>query len=126
LFRRIINYACCAQNYYRAVVHRVIEYGAGEDQSIEQRDCDADGDALIEMWRHGVGGRTVDVKHVSVASERSWDHEGLSVNEEADVAEEGFVEDLVDGVAVVNRALRFTHNARARSWNGIGFQTAEL
>src|SRR5260370_37839718 len=123
-FRWIIDYGCGAQNYHRAVVHRVIEDGAGEDQSIEQGDRDADGDALIEVAEHAAGGRAVYVEHISVASERSGDHEGLSVNHEADVAEETFVEDLVDGVAVVNRPLRFAHYARARSWSGVGFQTA--
>src|ERR1700674_2222154 len=117
-FRRIINYGCRAENYHRAVVHRVIEDGAGQDQSVEQGDRDADGDALIEVAQHAAGGRTVDVKHVPVASERSWDHERLSVNQEADVAEESFVEDLVDGVALVNRALRFAHYARAWSRSG--------
>jgi hypothetical protein len=61
----------------------------------------------------------VDVKHVSVAPERSGDDEGLSVGDEADVTEKGFIEDLVDGIAVVNRALRFAHYACARSWSGI-------
>src|SRR5260370_11292556 len=100
------------------MVHGVIENGAGEDQSIEQRDRDADGDALIEVAEHAAGGRAVDVKHVSVASERSGDDEGMSVGYEADVAEESFVEDLVDGVAVVHRPLRFAHYAR--TWSGIG------
>src|SRR5712671_7945708 len=105
----------------------MIENGAGEDQSIEQRDRDADGDALIEVAEHATGGRAVDVKHVSVAAERSGDHEGLSVGNEADVAEESFVENLVDGVAVVNRALRFAHYAGAWSWSGVaGLKTAGL
>jgi hypothetical protein len=40
----------------------------------------------------------------------------LSVYHKADVADESFVEDLVDGVAVVNRPLRFAHYAGA--WSG--------
>src|SRR5205807_10170697 len=96
-FRWIVDYGCRAENYNRAVVHRVIEDGAGQDQSIEQRDRDADRDALIEVAQHAAGGRTVDVEHVSVAAERSGDDEGLSVSDEADVAKESFVENLVDG-----------------------------
>ena len=60
--------------------------------------------------------RAVDVERVSVASVRSGDDEGLSVGDEADVAEESFVENLVDGVAVVNRPLRQANNAGAWSW----------
>jgi hypothetical protein len=59
----------------------------------------------------------VDVEHVSVAAVGSGDDEGLSVGDEADVAEESFIEDLVDGIAVVHRALRFPHYAGA--WSGI-------
>jgi hypothetical protein len=39
----------------------------------------------------------------------------LTIDCEADVAEESFVENLVDGVAVVHRTLRFAHYARAGS-----------
>src|SRR6266446_1388222 len=126
-FRWIIDYCCGAENYHRAVVHRVIEDGAGQDQSIQQGDRDANGDALIEIAEHAAGGRAVDVEHVSVAPEGRWDDEGLSVGDEADVTEKGFIEDLIDGVAVVNRALRFAHYACARRGGGVaGLKTAGL
>ena len=55
-FRRIVNQCCRAENHHRAVVHRVIEDGAGEHQSIDQRDRDADRDHLIEMAQHAASG----------------------------------------------------------------------
>ena len=58
----------------------------------------------------------MDVEHVFVASVGSGDDVGLPVGDEADVADERFIEDLVDGFAVVNRALRFAHYAGA--WSG--------
>jgi hypothetical protein len=57
----------------------------------------------------------VDVERVSVASIGSGDNVGLSVDCEADVAEESFIEDMVNGVAVVDGALRFAHYSGAGS-----------
>src|SRR5271169_1876079 len=97
----------------------MIKDGAGEDQSIEQRNRDADGDSLIEIAQHAAGGGAVDVQNVSVASKGCGDDEGLAVDNEADMAKESFIEDLIDGVAVVYRALRFAHYTRAWSWSGV-------
>ena len=74
---------------------------------------------LIQIAQHAARGRTVDVKHVSIASVGSRDDKRLSVGHEPYVAEKRFVENLVDSVAVVDCALRFAHNARAWSWIGI-------
>jgi hypothetical protein len=67
----------------------------------------------------------VNVKQVAVASVGSGDDERLSVGDEADMAEKGFIEDLVDDFAVVDGPLRFPHYARAWCWSGIaGLQIA--
>ncbi len=124
-FCGIVHQRCHTENNHRPIIHRVIEDGAGEHQSIEQRDRDANRNSAIEVAQHTAGGRAVDVKHVAVASVGSGDDERLSVGDEADMAEKGFVEDLVDDFAVVDSPLRFTHYAGACCWSGIaGLQTA--
>ncbi len=82
------------------------------------------GTPWFEMAQHAAGGRAVDVEHVSVASVRHGDDEGLSFDCETHVAEESFVENLVDYVAIVHRALRFAHYARA--CGGVGLLGSKL
>jgi hypothetical protein len=55
----------------------------------------------------------VDVEHVSVASIRGRNNVGLAVGDETNMAEEAFVENLVDGVAVISSAVRLADNAGA-------------
>ena len=49
LLSRLIHDGRRSENDHRTVVHRVIKDGAGEYQSIEQRDRDADRNAFIEI-----------------------------------------------------------------------------
>jgi hypothetical protein len=59
----------------------------------------------------------VNVEHVSSAPVRGRDHVGLGIGTgyETYVAKETFVEDLVDGGAVIDCALRFADYAGAGS-----------
>src|ERR1019366_8237574 len=91
LFGRVIDQRRLPQNHHRAVIHGVIENGAGKHQSVKQRDGDADGNAQVEVAQHAAGGRSVDVEHVSIASIGGRDNVGLAVGDETNVAEEAFV-----------------------------------
>ncbi len=59
----------------------------------------------------------MDVEHVPFASVGGGNDVrlkiGIGIGHEADVAEEGFVEDPVDCVAVIHRPLRFARDAGA-------------
>ena len=57
----------------------------------------------------------MNVQVVSGAAIAGGDDEGLVVDDETDVADETFVEDLVRDGAIVNAAMWFTSDARARS-----------
>ncbi len=122
----IVDERCGSENDHRTVVHRVIEDGAGQHQSIEQRNRDADRDSVIQVAQHATCGGTVDVQHVSVASVGGWDHVGLAVHDEAHVAEKPFVEDAVNGVAVVDSAIGLADDARARGWHGVAGHGADF
>ena len=60
----------------------------------------------------------MDVERVAVASVAGGDDERLAVLDEADVADEAGVEDLVNGFAVVDAAFMLADQASARG--GLG------
>ena len=98
----------------RAVVHRVVEDAAREDDAVDDRRGDADVDPLVELLQHPTRGRAVEVQRVADASVDRRDHVRLSVDDEADVADERLVEDRVDRLAVVDAAPDAVGRACAR------------
>jgi len=95
------------------VVHGVIENGAGEDEAVGKRDGDADGEAGRKIAKHAASGGAVEVNGIVDSGEHGGDDVCLRVDGKADVADKGFVEDGVDGGAIVNGALRLADDASA-------------
>src|SRR5690348_13474911 len=100
----------------------MIENRARQHQSVEQRDRHAHRNTGSYIAQHPAGRRTVHIQHLAVASIGGWNDVRLSVNRETNVAEEAFVENLVDSVAIVNAAVGFTDDTRPRSWHRFGGQ----
>ena len=73
----------------------------------------ADRDALIEIAQHAAGGRAVNVEFVSGASVGCGNHEGLAVDDEADVADEALIEDAINRFAIVDPALGLADDTSA-------------
>src|SRR5439155_20690431 len=74
----------------------------------------------VKIAQHAAGSGAVNVQVVSGAAIAGGDDEGLVVDDETDVADETFVEDLVRDGAIVNAAMWFTSDAGARS-RSVGF-----
>jgi hypothetical protein len=103
-----------AENNCAAIVHRMMEGGTRENKSIEERDRDADRHTFGEFAQHAAGSGAVDVERVALAAVAGGDHIGLAIESETDVANEGFVENFEDDIAIVGSALGQALHLRAR------------
>src|SRR5579863_8497219 len=92
----------------------MIEYGAGEHETVEQSYGHANRNAVLHLAQHAAGGGAVNVEARILAPVGGRDHEGLAVDGETDVAEESFVEDAVGRLAIVDAAVGFADHAGAR------------
>src|SRR5215831_1681310 len=98
----------------RAVVHGVIENGASENETVGQSDRDADGNAGNESTKHAAGRGTVEIERIVHPSKHCGNNKGLPGHiGKTDVADERFIENLVDGIAIVDGAIRFADKSRA-------------
>src|SRR3954471_21311842 len=79
-----------------------------QHQTVEQRYRDADRDPLLHVFQHPAANRAVDVQMVADTRVRCGNHVRLLVDAESDVADQGFVDDGVDCVAVVAAAVTLT------------------
>src|SRR5580700_3016147 len=104
-----------SQDHHRAVIHGLIEDRAGEYESIKQRHGEADGNAFLHVAQHAACGGAVNIEVRVFASVGRGNYEGLAVDDEANVAEEAFVENAVSGLAIVNRAMSFADDTSPRA-----------
>src|SRR5438128_9178169 len=66
----------------------------------------------------------MDVEDVAVASVTGGDDEGMAIDDEADVANETFVKNLVNGRPIIDSPLRLANHTRTRGWR-CGIRHAE-
>ena len=65
----------------------------------------------------------MEINHVADAREQRGYDERLPIGGESDVAHITFVENLIDGFAIVSPTMRFTHDARTLGWrDGFGHE----
>jgi hypothetical protein len=95
------------------VIHGRVEARAGKDESVDEGDGDAAVDALFEVAQHATGCGAVEIDGVAFSSEKSGNDDGLAVGDESDVADKGFIEDGIDGFAIVVAAFGQTPDAGA-------------
>src|SRR5215469_4980501 len=93
----------------------MVKNGAGKNEAIQESDGDAHGHAGCKAAQHAAGGGTVEIKIVADAGEHRGDDEWLAIGGEANVANEGFVENVINGVAIVDGTMRFAHDPSAAS-----------
>jgi hypothetical protein len=108
-----IDERCFAERHDGAVVHRVVEDGAGQNEAIGKSDRDADGNSSACVSKHAARRGAMKINHVADAREQRGNHVRLAVQGKSDVAHVTFVENFVDGFAVVGAAMRFAQDARA-------------
>ncbi len=102
----------------------MIEDRAGENEAIRKCHRDADGNSVACCAQHAAGGGAVEINRVADARKQRGNDVRLAIYGESDVAHVTFVEDLVNGFAVVGAAMRFTYYARTLAWrNGFGHVT---
>src|SRR5258708_4243 len=92
----------------------MIEYRASEHESVEQGDGDADVHAFFHLTEHAAGRGTMDVEGIVFASVRSGDNKRLAGGDEANVAQETFVENAIRGFAIIDAALSFADEMSPR------------
>jgi methionyl aminopeptidase len=90
-----------------------MECGTRENESINERDGNANGNSLSGGVQHPAGGSAVNVESVSSAAVAGRNHIRLAIDNEADVANHGFVQDFVNNIAVVVAAFRKSPHLRA-------------
>src|ERR1041385_2860017 len=87
-----------------------------QHQTVEQRYRDADGNPLLHVFQHPAANRAVDVQMFADTRVRRGNHVRLPIDAESDVADQGFVDDGVDCVAVVAAAVTLTGYGCTRSF----------
>src|SRR3954453_3926159 len=101
-----------AEHDGRAVVHRVMECGTGEDEAVDERHGETQrettGEDALKPARH----RAVEIEHVAIAPEQHGDDDDVLVTREPDVADRCRVEDRVHGLRVVRGAVGYPPHAR--------------
>ena len=115
LFSRVGDQLRRAENHHRAVVDRMMERGSREHQAVDMRHRNRYRRSLGRRTEHSARSRSVNIKPVGDADVKRGNHVGLRIDREANVANQRGVEDRVDGVAIVGRALGQTLYASARS-----------
>ena len=103
-----------------AVVDGVLEHGACEHDPVEQCRGEARVDAVTHRPQRPAGGRAVDVDVVADACVQRGDHERLPVLDEAEVADQGGVEDRVDAGTVVASVLGHALHPCPGARGGVG------
>ena len=112
LLLSIDDFARRAQHHDRAIVHRVMESGTGQHQSVEKSDGHARRHALPERAEHAAGTGAVEVQRLADPRVNRGDDHRMTLDDEADVADQALVEDRVDRRLIVAAALRKTSNSR--------------
>ena len=112
-FLRRIDRSCFAERNDGAVVHGMVENRTREDKTVGESDRNANGKALTEVAEHTAGGGAVEVEGVTHAGEQRGNHVGLAIHGESDVAHKSFVENFVNGFAIIDAAVWLAHHARA-------------
>src|SRR5262245_45643866 len=83
----------------------MVQRAAREDQSIDMRDTDTDVAAGEQRAEHLIPGRAVQVDRTVDADVRGGDDPRLTINREADVADEARIKDRVDRRAIIVSAI---------------------
>src|SRR6266545_4550742 len=100
-----------AEDHHRAVLKGMVEYRAGQDQPVDQRDRDAD--VHPRPHAEAAAGRPVQVQRLADPSVAGRQRVDLPVHGEGHMAQEPLVQDGVHGRPVVPPALRQPPHLRA-------------
>src|SRR5436309_6285013 len=87
----------------------------GQHQTINQSHCEADLNSLPQRAQHATGLRAMNEHLVTEARVTGGNHEWLAINREANMADETFVENLIDQFAVVAAARSEEHTSELQS-----------
>src|SRR5437016_7834101 len=87
---------------------------SGQHQTINQSHREADLNSLPQAAQHAAGLRAMNEQFIANARVTCGNHERLAVNCEANVADETFIENLIDYLTVVAAALWQTFQSSAR------------
>src|ERR1700720_2545338 len=90
---------------------------AGQNQTVDKRDSHTNVYAFLERVQHPARRRSVYVQIVIDSPVRSRDHHRLIGDHESDVADESFLQDLIDRCAIKLTTLRQASQFRALGRN---------
>src|SRR5260370_28975585 len=99
----------------------MIENGTRENKTIGQSHSNANGDSFAKIAEHAARGRSVKRNRYANAREQRGNDIRLAFDRKSDVADERFVENFVNTLAIVDAVLGFARLASAlRRRNGFG------
>ncbi len=98
----------------------MMERRAGQHEPVEQRDRHTGVHPSLQRPQHAAGSRAVEVELLPAAPMDGGDDHWLAVDHEADMADEGLVNDGLDGGAVIHSALGQTLDGGAGRLEGSG------
>ncbi len=100
--------------------------GTRQHQAVNQSYCDADVDALCEGAERATDLRTVNQELVVDTCVPGRNNEWLSVDSEANVADESFIENLIDEFTIVNSAFGKAFKCGALGLGEVGHRRKNL
>ncbi len=109
---RIGNLLRLAKNHDRAVIDRMVEGRASQDERVQMRHGHANR-SLARRVQHAARNRAMQIDVVAVTPVERRDYNGRAADDESDVADEARVENRIDGPAVVVPALAHALDAGA-------------
>ena len=99
---RVLDLRGCPEEHHRAIIHGMMEGRPRQHQAIDQGDRQARFRSRRQRLHHPAGSRTVQTDGLADPDVVGRNHQRLSVDHEADVTDQSFIKDPVDGGAIVN------------------------
>src|SRR5436190_14337037 len=100
-----------AEHHYRSIVHRMMKRAARQHQAVDDGHRDAHRRALGDPPQQTAATRAVDVQMIVHPRVDHWHDKRLPLLvDDADVADQRLIDDLMDDLAIVDAALRMTPN----------------
>ena len=108
LFPFITDHFCLAENYDRAIIHRMMKCRTRQNQTINQCNRYANVYFLHQRPEHPACRRAMNQQVIADPRISGRNHKRLVVNDKPDVANKRFVKNLIDALPVIIAPLRQT------------------
>src|SRR5437870_5041779 len=112
----IVHQGRLSENDHRPVVDRVMERRTRKHQAINQRYGHTHVYALFQGAQHSARRRSMNVQVIPDPPVGCWNHNGLAIGDESDVANEGFIKDLKHRSSIVFGSVWQSFQSSSLGW----------